>query len=239
MLLNRGMCRGGVLEDVRNDAHRRRRRIDVRIAHHELFEDVVLDGARELFRIDALLFRRNDVERENGQHGSVHRHRNAHLVERDAVEKDAHVLDGVDGDTGHADIARNAWVVGVVSAVGGQVEGDRQSLLPSGEVPAIECVALLGSREARVLPNGPRPTHVHRGIRAAQERRQPRHRLEVRHRVEIFGRVYGLDLDAFGGLPGLVGSRTDERVPVRERGGAALGGSIEVDRAEVGQAAHQ
>ena len=36
---------GGVGEDVRHDAHRGLGRIDVGVAHHELFEDVVLDGA--------------------------------------------------------------------------------------------------------------------------------------------------------------------------------------------------
>ena len=40
----------GVGEDVGDDAHRGRGRIDVGVAHHELFEDVVLDGAGELAR---------------------------------------------------------------------------------------------------------------------------------------------------------------------------------------------
>ena len=35
-------------EDVGDDAHRARGRVDVGVAHHELFEDVVLDGAGEL-----------------------------------------------------------------------------------------------------------------------------------------------------------------------------------------------
>ncbi len=40
--------RARVGEDVGDDAHRRIGRIDVGVAHHELFEDVVLDGAGEL-----------------------------------------------------------------------------------------------------------------------------------------------------------------------------------------------
>ena len=43
-------------EDVGDDAHRWLGRIDVGVAHHELFEDVVLDGAGELLRRNALLF---------------------------------------------------------------------------------------------------------------------------------------------------------------------------------------
>ena len=48
----------GVGEDVGDDAHRGRRRIDVGVADHELFQDVVLDGAGELLRRHALLLRR-------------------------------------------------------------------------------------------------------------------------------------------------------------------------------------
>jgi hypothetical protein len=51
-----------------------------------------------------------------------------HLVERNAVEQDLHVLDRVDRHAGLADIARHARVVAVVAAVGGQVEGDAHAL---------------------------------------------------------------------------------------------------------------
>src|SRR5204863_535248 len=78
--------------DVAHDAHARPRRIDVGIAHHELLEDVVLDGALQLFRWHALLFRRDDEEGHDGQHGAVHGHAHAHLVQRDMIEEDLHVL---------------------------------------------------------------------------------------------------------------------------------------------------
>jgi hypothetical protein len=38
-----------VAEDVAHDAHARSWRIDVGVAHHELLQDVVLDGALQLF----------------------------------------------------------------------------------------------------------------------------------------------------------------------------------------------
>ena len=79
---------------------------------------------------DALLLARDDVAREHRQHRAVHRHRHRHLVERDAVEEDLHVLDRVDRDAGLADVADDARVVAVVAAVGGEVEGDRQAHLP-------------------------------------------------------------------------------------------------------------
>ena len=42
--------RGRKGDDVGDDAHRRRRRIDIGVAHHEFLEDVVLDGAGEPIR---------------------------------------------------------------------------------------------------------------------------------------------------------------------------------------------
>jgi hypothetical protein len=154
--LNFGISARGVAEDVGDDLHRRLRRVDVGVADHELLEDVVLDGPGQLRGLHPLLLGRHDVESEHGQHGAVHRHRHRHLVERDAVEELAHVVDRVDGDTRHADVAADAGVVGVVAAVGGQVERDRQALLPGGEVAPVERVGLGGRREPGVLAHRPR-----------------------------------------------------------------------------------
>src|SRR5690606_2590814 len=113
----------GVGEDVRDDPHGRGRRIDVRVPYHELLEDVVLDGAGQLLRRHPLLLGGHDVERQDRQHGAVHGHGHRHAVQRDAVEELAHVVDRVDRHPGHAYVAGDARVVGVVAAVGGQVEG--------------------------------------------------------------------------------------------------------------------
>ena len=67
----------GVAEDVGDDPHRRLGRIDVGVADHELFEDVVLDGPGELLRRHALLFGGHHVQRQDRQHRTVHRHRDA------------------------------------------------------------------------------------------------------------------------------------------------------------------
>jgi hypothetical protein len=115
--------RRSVGEDVGDDAHRPLGRVDVGVAHHEFLEDVVLDRARELLGRDTLFLRRHDVERQHRQHGAIHGHRHAHPVERDAREERAHVVDGVDGDAGHAHISGDARMVTVVAAMGGEVEG--------------------------------------------------------------------------------------------------------------------
>ena len=135
------------------------------------------------------------------QHGAVHGHRHAHLVERDLVEEDLHVLDGVDGDARLADVADDARVVAVVAAVRRQVEGHREPHLPGGEVGPVEGVRLLGGGEARVLADGPRPVGVHRGPHAAEEGVEPGQRVDGFEAFEVGGGVERLHRDALRGVP--------------------------------------
>ena len=158
----------GVRKNVGDDADRGRGRIDVGVPHHELFEDVVLDRARQLDLRHALFLGGDDVERQDRQHGAVHGHGHAHFVERNPREQRAHVVDRVDGDTRHADVASHARMVTVVAAVGGEVEGDREAFLAGGEVAPVEGVGILGSREAGILPHRPRLRHIHGRVGAAQ-----------------------------------------------------------------------
>ena len=165
---------GRIGKDVTDDAHGGFGRVDVRVADHELLEDIVLDGAAEDGLIHALLLRRQDVERQDGQHRAVHRHGDGHLVQRDAREQDLHVEDGIHRHAGLAHVADDAGVVGVVAAVGRQVKGYGKALLPRGEVAPVESVALLGGGKTGVLPHGPGARDVHGGIGPSQEGRHPR-----------------------------------------------------------------
>ena len=69
-----------VLEDITDDAHRHVRRIDVRVAHHEFLEDVVLNRTRHDLLVNTLLDARLNEEGEDRQNGAVHRHGNRHLI---------------------------------------------------------------------------------------------------------------------------------------------------------------
>ncbi len=193
----------GVLEDVGDDAHGELGRINIGVAHHELLEDVVLDRTRELVERAALLQTRDDVEGQNGQHGTVHGHRHRHAVEGDAVEEDLHVLDRADRHAGLAHVAHHARVVGVVATVRSQVEGHRQTLLAGREVAAVEGVRLLGGREAGILADGPRTHDVHGRVGAAQEGGHACRIVQVLHPFEVLGRVGALDGDALGRQPRL------------------------------------
>ncbi len=187
----------GELDDVADDAHRRRGRVDVGVADHELLEDVVLDGPRELLPADALLLGCDDVAGEHRQHRAVHGHRDRDLVERDRVEQDLHVLDAVDRDAGLAHIARDARMVAVVAAVGRQVERDADALPAGGERLAVEIVRGFGRRKPGVLADRPRPHRIHGGLRAAHERREPRQRVGVRQALHIGRGVQRLDGEPF------------------------------------------
>ncbi len=104
------------------------RRIDVGVADHELLQDVVLKGAGEFVRRNALLFGRDDEGCEHRQGRAVHGHRHGHLVQRNPVEQDLHVLDGIDCHAGLAHIAGDAWVIAVIAPVGWQIEGHADAL---------------------------------------------------------------------------------------------------------------
>ncbi len=157
---------------------------------------------RELFGLDPLLLGRGDVERQHRQHRAVHGHAHRHLVQRDAVEQRARVVDRVDRDARHADVTAHARVVGVVAAMGRQVEGDAQPLLSGREVASVERVGLLGGREAGVLADRPGLGGVHRRVGTAQVRREARPGVEGVETVEVSCVVPRLDLDALRAAPG-------------------------------------
>ena len=91
-----------------------------------------------------------------------------HLVERDAGEQRAHVVDRIDRDARHADVAGDARMVAVVAAMGGEIEGDREALLAGREIAPVEGVGILGRGEAGILPDRPRLGDVHGRVGAAQ-----------------------------------------------------------------------
>ena len=116
------------------------------------------------------------------------------------VEQDLHVLDAVDGDARLADIADDARMIGIVAAMGGEIEGDREPHLARREIVAVEGVGFLGGREAGILPDGPRPAGIHGRARAAEKGGKPG-RLSRSEPLQIGGRVERLDVDALGRVP--------------------------------------
>ena len=115
-----------------------------------------------------------DVEGEQDRGRAVDREAGADLVQRDAVEQDLDVGQGVDRDADPADLLAHLGVVGVVAALGGQVERHRQAGATLAEQVAVAAVGLLGGAEAGVLPDRPQPPAVPGRVVAAGEREAAR-----------------------------------------------------------------
>ena len=185
------LCR--ILKHICDDAHRLLGRINVSIAHHELLEDVVLDGATQLLRRHTLFFSRHDVKGHDGDDRAIHGHRNRHVGQGDLIEKDFHVLYAVDGYSGFAYVALYPFVIGVVAPVGSQVKSNRQSFLALSQVAAVKSVAFFRSRESSILPNRPGTDGVHAGVWATQIRWNARCITQVLHPNQIRRIINGFD----------------------------------------------
>jgi len=96
-----------------------------------------------------------------------------------ALEENLDVFNGIDRDAGLAHVGEGARMIGIISAMSGQIKGDRQSLLSCGDVAPIEGIALLRRGKSGVLPHRPRARHIHRAVRSAPEWRQAGHALET------------------------------------------------------------
>ncbi|MNL15829.1 hypothetical protein D3C87_1368400 [compost metagenome] len=189
-------------EDVRDDPHRGAGRIDVGVADHELLEDVVLDRSGKFGARTALLFAGDDEGGQNRDDRAVHRHRYRHVLQRNAVEQDLHILDTIDCHARLADIAFDARMVRIVTAMGGKVEGDGKPLLAGGEIATVECVGGFGGGKAGILADRPGSSGIHGGARSAHEGFDTRHRIEVIDALKIRRRVKRLDVDPFRRMPG-------------------------------------
>jgi len=112
----------GVLKDICDEFHRRLWRIDVRITHHELLEDIVLYGAAEFFLFYALFFCCDDIKCHDRNHCSVHSHGYRHLFKGDLIKEDLHILNTINGNTSLTDISFNSRMIRVISSMSCQVE---------------------------------------------------------------------------------------------------------------------
>ncbi|MPM81023.1 hypothetical protein SDC9_128074 [bioreactor metagenome] len=158
-----------VREDVGDQPQRRGRREDVRAAGDVLLQHVVLDGAGELVGSGALLLGHQLVEQQQDGGRGVDGHRGRDLAQVDAVEQDAHVVDGIDGHTDLADLALGDRRVGVVAHLRRQVEGHREAHRPVRDQFLVALVRFTRIAEARVLTHRPGAGRVHLGVHTACE----------------------------------------------------------------------
>ena len=174
-----GHISGGIFENITDDAHGSCRRIDIGITNHEFFQNVVLDRTCHNWFVYALFFTSQDIEGQYRQHCAVHCHWYRHLIQRNAGEKNLHIQNGVNGNTGFTYVTDNARMIGVITAVSCKVKCDRQTFLPCRQVTAIESIWFFCSREACILTYCPGFGYIHRWIRPTQKWRDTCHIMQM------------------------------------------------------------
>ena len=98
-------------KDIGNNFHGRRWRIDIGVANHKLFQDIILYRSAQLLHRDSLLLGGNNIKCQDWQHCTVHGHRNRHDVQWDLIEQDLHVEDGVYGNTCLTHVTHNPLMI--------------------------------------------------------------------------------------------------------------------------------
>ena len=155
MLFQRGSSAGAEGEDVRHQAHRRLRPVDVRAAGDVLLEDVVLDGATEPVAGDAAAVGHGHDHGHQDRRRGVDGHGGRDLVQGQVGQQHLHVVDGADGHPHASHLAGSQGCVGVVAHLRGQVEGHGQAGLALLEQVAEPLVRLGSAGEACVLAHRP------------------------------------------------------------------------------------
>ena len=97
---------GSIGKDISDQAHRRFRRINVRATRHILFQNIVLNRARELGWRHSLFLRYCDIQRQERRGRGIDRHGGTHLMQRNVFEQGLHILEGSNGNPNFADLAR-------------------------------------------------------------------------------------------------------------------------------------
>ncbi len=126
--------------DVLDEPHRRLRRKHIGAARQIFLDDVVLNRSGQQLAVDALFVGEGDVQRKEPRRRRVDRHRRVHLAERDTREQRAHIAEVAHRHANLADLAARKRVIGVISRLRRQVEGDGKARLPLGQVLEIKLV---------------------------------------------------------------------------------------------------
>ena len=133
-----------------------------------------MDRAGQLILAHALFFGGHNVAGQDRQYRAVHGHRDRYLVQRNAIEQSFHIQHTVDRHAGFADVPLDPRVIRVVTPVGRQIKGHRDTLTTSSQCLAVKRVRRLCGTEPGVLTDGPGAAGIHRGFDPAHIGRKAR-----------------------------------------------------------------
>ena len=111
-----------------------------------------------------------DIHGQKDRRRGVDGHGGADLVEGDPFEEELHIGQGIDGHAHFAHFALRQGMIGIISDLGGQIEGDRKPGLPLFQKEFIPPVGLFRRGKPGILAHGPDPPPVHGRLDAARKR---------------------------------------------------------------------
>ena len=159
---------GSELYRVHHQAQGRLRRKDVFVLGNVFLEDVVLQGAADFFRRDALLFRHRQIHRPDDSCRAVDGHGSGDLAQGDAVKKGFHIGQRGYGNAALAELPGGPGIVGIVAVEGRQVKGGTEAGLPIIQQKAESRVGFPGQAKAGEHPHRPQTGTIAAGMDAAQ-----------------------------------------------------------------------
>ncbi len=165
-----GQVLGAELEGVHDKAHGGSGGEEPRFLGDVFLEDVILDGATQLFHRDAPLLSGHDVHGPDHCCRAVDSHGGGDLVNGDAVEEDLHVGQRRHGHPALAKLALGFGSIGVVAVKGGEIEGYRETGLTVLQQVLVTGVGLFGCAKAGEHAHGPQAATVHGRVDAPGER---------------------------------------------------------------------
>ena len=157
-------------ENIRNQAHRRRRREDIGAAGDIFLQNIVLDRTAQLPCLHTLPLCHRDIHRQQHRRRGVDRHTGRHLAQRDFPEQRRHIIQRRDRHAHLAHLAHRNRVIGIVADLRRQVESHRKSRLPLLQQIAVALVRLLGAGVPGILAHRPEAPAEHRWLHAARKR---------------------------------------------------------------------
>ena len=105
-------------DNIADNAHAGFGRINIGIPHHELFQNIVLNGSGKRRLTGALFLSNHNITGQNWQNRAVHCHADTDIAEINTVKKPVHVLNTINRHTCFTDIADHARMIAIVPSVG-------------------------------------------------------------------------------------------------------------------------
>ena len=183
---------GAIFKNVGDQTHGGFRREDISAASSIFFQDIVLNGAAEFISGNALFFSNCDVHAEQYGCRSVDGHRSGNFVQRNAIEQDFHVSEGVDSNAYFTNFAFRHRVGGIITDLGREVECAGQAAAAVSQQVFITFVGFFSSGEACIHTHGPETATIHGRLYTTGERIFTRE-TEVSFIIETFDVKRGVE----------------------------------------------